>query len=262
MEEAAIHIGDRVAQEALEERLRLGRLLTERGSADDALKVFQKSLALDDRDPILHYEVGLLYADHLNDAAAAEQHLLKARGLDPTHREVMERLVGLQLSLDKAHEAIPTLAELIRLDPSTATLRNTLIDDYRRRTDEQPDDMQSKFALGMLYRISGQIEDAIVLFQDTRKAHELFLHSCNMLGQCFWERRAAGPASAATEEAAVKWFKRGIEAKGYPEEDYLELRYNLAEVYSHRNEAAEALKLYQDIYAVDVHYKDVAEKMR
>lgn len=247
---------------ALEGRVRLARLHARRGSAEDALKVFQKALSVDDRNAELHFEMGLLYADQLNDPAAAEQHLLKVRALDPSHRGAMARLVGLQLAMGKAHEAIPLLADLIHLDPESASVRDMLLTDYQRRIEERPDDMQSKFTLGLLYRISGQIEDAIVLFQDTRKAHELFLHSCNMLGQCFWERRAGAPASAATEEAAVKWFKRGIEAKGYADEDYLELRYNLAEVHNHRNEVTEALKLYQDIYLVDIHFKDVAEKIK
>lgn len=262
--EQLIHFCERAGdlQGALDELIGFARFQAQRGALDEAMKLYQRALTINGHLAQVHLEMGLLYADVLSDPASAEAHLKQVLAIDPAHRGALERLVALQLSLDKAQEAVPLLTALVNLDPAHEAMREGLIAEYLRRTEAQPDDMRIKFTLGLLYRSSGQIDQAIVLFQDTRVAHELFLHSCNMLGQCFWERRSAGPASAATEEVAIKWFKRGIEAKGYPEDDYLDLRYNLAEVYHQRNETTEALKLYQDIQAVDVRYKDVTEKIR
>lgn len=263
LREPLVHFLEKTGQAraAVDECLALARLQVGMGAFDDALKVLKKALALDERNVDVLFDIGALHADHLDDASTGEQHLLRVLQADPRHKRAAERLISLQLLLGKPQEAIPRLAELVSMEPSLDSIREALLTEYKARCEASPEDMQSKFTLGLLYRISGQIEDAIVLFQDTRKAHELFLLSCNMLGQCFWERRVAGPASAATEEAAVKWFKRGLEATGYPEDDYLELRYNLAEVYNHRNEVSEALKLYRDIYHVNLNYRDVAEKM-
>jgi tetratricopeptide (TPR) repeat protein len=249
------------AERALEERIGLAHMHVARNAPEDALRVYQKAVSLDDRNAQVQYEMGVLYADYLNDPAAAEQRFMRVQLLDPRHKDAMRRLVQLQLQLGKAPEAVARLSDLIRLAPENASVRDDLVVAYERQVAEHPEDMTSRFTLGLLYRDLGKLDEAILTFQDTRKDPALFLGSCNMLGLCFWDRRTPG-AAPGDNDPAIRWFKKGIETKGYSDEEYLELKYNLADLYWRRNELEEAYKLYQDIYSVDIRYRDVAELMK
>ncbi len=257
--EQLIHFYEKAgdSERALEERLSLARSHVARGASDDALKVYQKALSLDDRNAQVHYEMGVLYADQLGDPASAEQRFARVAQLEPKHVEAMRRLVRLGLALNRPTEAVQRLSELIRLVPENVSIREELVAEYRRRVVDHPDDVNARFTLGLLYSESEKVDDAIELFQETRKSHELFLQSCNMLGLCFLKRHVPG-----SEEAAIKWFRRGLETKGFPDEDYLSLRYNLAETLQRRSEHEEALALYKEIFLVDIHYRDVSERTR
>jgi tetratricopeptide (TPR) repeat protein len=259
-----IHFYERAEEidKALAARLNLAQILLARGQTEEALKNLQKAMSLDERNANVHYQLGLFYADRLGDAASAEKSFLRVKALEPTHKEAMKRLVYLQLQLGKPAEAIETLSDLIKLAPENAAIRDEIVAEYRRRTAEQPDDVQAKFTLGILYKEQGNLEPAIEMFQETRKYPQLTLQSYNMLGTCFALKKGYN-----TEELAIKQFRKGIETKTYPggtypEEDYQELRYNLAELYNRRNEIQEALSLYQEIYSIDINYRDVAEKMK
>jgi len=102
----------------------------------------------------------------------------------------------------------------------------------------------------------GRIEDAVEQFQKTRGNREHELRSFNMLGLAFAKNPRFGL------DMAVRQFRKGLETKGHAEQDYLELRYNLAMLLYQNNRLQEALTELKDILAVDVAYRDVDEWVR
>ncbi|MBM3463771.1 MAG: tetratricopeptide repeat protein [Armatimonadetes bacterium] len=242
---------------ALRERLNLAQVYLAKGARDEALKVYQKALTLDENNSEVHYQLGLMFADHLGDPAEAENRFLKVKELEPTHNEAMTRLVHLQLKLNKPREAITTLNDLIKIDSGNAAIRDTILADYKARVQANADDANSRFTLGVMYKELGLLDHAIEQFQETRKVRDLMLASYNMLGQCFALKKGFNML-----DLAIKQFRKGLEQKGYRDEEYQELRFHLAELHNQKNEVEEALKLYEDVYSIDINYRDVADRIR
>jgi tetratricopeptide (TPR) repeat protein len=80
-----------------------------------------------------------------------------------------------------------------------------------------------------------------------------FLQCCNMLGHCFMQK--------GMPEAAVIWFKKGLSAPGYSEDEYQALRYELASAYEQLGDLKHAREFYTEVYGVDVSYREVADKL-
>ncbi|KAF0244155.1 MAG: hypothetical protein FD167_3672, partial [bacterium] len=77
---------------------------------------------------------------------------------------------------------------------------------------------------------------------------------CNMLGYCFLRNNMARPSAV--------WYKRGLEAPGRSDDEYQAMRFDLAEAYEHLNECNKSLEYLQEVYALDVNYRDVGSKIR
>jgi len=81
-----------------------------------------------------------------------------------------------------------------------------------------------------------------------------FLQCCNMLGHCFMEKGMPRPAAL--------WFKRGLEAPGHTEDEYQAMRYDLGTAYEQMGENGRAIEVLSEVYAIDVSYRGVAERLR
>lgn len=75
-----------------------------------------------------------------------------------------------------------------------------------------------------------------------------------MLGHCFIQK--------GLPEAAIMWFKRGLEAPGHSEDEYQALRYELGGAYEELGDLGQARQYYTEVYGVDVNYREVGEKLR
>ena len=63
-------------------------------------------------------------------------------------------------------------------------------------------------------------------------------------------------------ELANRIFEEGLKVKGFSEEEYLELRYSMALAYQKQGKLKEALNGFQECYAIDIRYRDVADKIK
>lgn len=116
------------------------------------------------------------------------------------------------------------------------------------------EDFQGHYDLGIAYKEMGLVQEAIAEFQLASKGEKERLKAFEMLGICFIER--------GEYKFAIRQLERGLATPGYDEEAYLGLRYNLAQCYENIGEPDNALKAYEEIYAVDVSFKDVAQKIQ
>ncbi|HEV8428177.1 MAG TPA: tetratricopeptide repeat protein [Pyrinomonadaceae bacterium] len=125
--------------------------------------------------------------------------------------------------------------------------------------DEVREDFETHYNMGTAYKEMDLMDEAIQEFQTSvglvkpGDGTSRFLQCCNMLGHCFIQK--------GMPEAAVLWFKKGLQAPGHTEDEYQALRYELASAYEQLGDLKQAREFYTEVYGVDVSYREVAEKL-
>jgi tetratricopeptide (TPR) repeat protein len=125
--------------------------------------------------------------------------------------------------------------------------------------DEVREDFETHYNMGTAYKEMDLMDEAIQEFQNAASlvkpadGTSRFLQCCNMLGHCFIQK--------GMPEAAVLWFKKGLQAPGHSEDEYQALRYELASAYEQLGDLKQAREFYTEVYGVDVSYREVAEKL-
>jgi tetratricopeptide (TPR) repeat protein len=110
------------------------------------------------------------------------------------------------------------------------------------------------YDLGLAYLEMGITEEAIHYFQLASHDPGLRVRACNMLGLCFLEK--------GMPDMAVKEFERGLATPDLAESDAVGLYYNLGVACERFGDHRRALDEYRKVYAIDVNYLDVREKIR
>ena len=148
------------------------------------------------------------------------------------------------------------------IDPGLAAI----FDEFREAVEdddgeeESGGDFDTHYQMGLAYREMGLLDQAVEEFQ-TAAAQAApgdgtprFLQCCNMLGHCFMEKGMPRPAAL--------WFKKGLQAPGHTEDEYQAMRYDLGTAYEHMGDQARAIEVLSEVYAIDVSYRGVADRLR
>lgn len=140
-----------------------------------------------------------------------------------------------------------------------------LLDDFRselgleENETESQGDYETPYQLGIAYKEMGLMEEAIHEFQDAIKlvsptdGTKRFFYCCNLLGHCFMEK--------AMPNIALMWYRRAMENADLNEEELQGLRYEIGNAYQAGGEPQRALEFFEQIYAVNVEYRDVSERL-
>src|ERR1019366_9377852 len=123
----------------------------------------------------------------------------------------------------------------------------------QKRAERFSTDLQIRFELGQLYFQMGKITEAMKEFQKAQGNPHRRIQALSYLGQCF-ARRGINDLAATTFQDAIK-------EKVVFDDEKKELVYLLGCVYEKMAKREEAIAQFKTIYAVDVGYKDVAEKI-
>lgn len=131
-----------------------------------------------------------------------------------------------------------------------------ILSDFKKGVEKQlgSEDYDTRYNLGIAYKEMGLIDEAIAEFQIASKDPKRFLECCSMLGLCFIEK--------GMPKLAVKWYQRGLETGGFTEEEYLGLKYEMANAYELQSEFQKALEYYQEVYGVNAGYRNVTKKVK
>ncbi|MDQ3802228.1 MAG: tetratricopeptide repeat protein [Acidobacteriota bacterium] len=160
-----------------------------------------------------------------------------------------------------------------QFEPETATVSTStsannfdILSDFRSELGleeqdaaEPEGDYETHYQTGVAYQEMGLMEDAIREFQDAIKivsandGTRRFFHCCNLLGHCFMEK--------GMPNIALMWYRRGIETIGLSPEELLGLRYEIANAYEVGGEPDKAVEYFEQIYAIDVEYRDVSRRL-
>ena len=122
-----------------------------------------------------------------------------------------------------------------------------------------PEDFETHYNMATAYKEMELLDEAIREFQTAAglagpaETSAKYFQCCNMLGHCFVQKDMP--------QAAVLWFKKGLESPGRSAEEYTALRYELGSAYEQMGEVSRAEGVFTEVYGVDVDYRDVADRL-
>lgn len=122
------------------------------------------------------------------------------------------------------------------------------------------EDFETHYNMATAYKEMDLLDEAIREFQTaaglTRPGDNTprFFQCCNMLGHCFVQK--------GLPQAAVLWFKKGMDVPGRGAEEYKALQYELGSAYEQMGDITRAVGAFTEVYGVDVSYRDVADRLQ
>jgi tetratricopeptide (TPR) repeat protein len=137
-----------------------------------------------------------------------------------------------------------------------------VFDDFRAELGEmgaEDEDLETHYNLGTAFREMGLVDEAISEFQKVAKATErgkpfrYVMQCCTLLGLAFMEKGQPGIAAI--------WYERALKTPGIEPESILALRYDLGVAQESAGEPVAALKSFSQVYAMNIDYRDVADRI-
>lgn len=176
----------------------------------------------------------------------------------PYYRQVLDLAPGRPDSLSRiaiiyAREGRLEEAADVAKQIFSKGLVSRIIREYKKATSFTAGEASSHIRLGQFFRQMGFLEEAIREFQVAASDNSKLLTATNNLAECF--RQKGYP------HLAVKQFQKVLEQPGYREEDFLELRFNLACTLEEMGQKQAALAAFQECWMIDIRYRDVASRI-
>ena len=137
-----------------------------------------------------------------------------------------------------------------------------VFDEFRAELGEmgaEEEDLETHYNLGIAFREMGLLEEAIGEFQkvakanDRGKAFRYAMQCSTLLGLAFMEK--------GQPNIAAIWYERALQTPGIDSESKLALRYDLGVAQESAGDLDAALKSFSQVYAVNIDYRDVAERI-
>lgn len=120
-------------------------------------------------------------------------------------------------------------------------------------------DLETHYNMGVAFKEMALYEEAIGEFQ---KVHQLaeqlkdtsyLLQCCSLLAVCFLEK--------GLPELAVKWYQTALDAPSLDAGNRLGLLYEMAAAYEVAGDRESALKRFKEVYALNIDYRDVTDRI-
>jgi tetratricopeptide (TPR) repeat protein len=120
--------------------------------------------------------------------------------------------------------------------------------------DVDEDDYRSHYDLGMAYVEMGLFDEAIREFQFASNSTPFQVRSLEMIGRCFIKQDKP--------LLAIRQLTRGLSLVGAGDKDALGIKYNLGVAYEMVGDGDKAQSFFEDVYVVDVTFRDIEEKVK
>jgi tetratricopeptide (TPR) repeat protein len=121
-------------------------------------------------------------------------------------------------------------------------------------------DVENHYNMGMAFKEMGLYDEAIGEFQkafhgaENAPAHPNFIPVCSLLAHCFLEKNLP--------ELAVTWLQKALKAPGLDREGEMALRYEIGSAQEAAGQKAAAMESFMLVYALNIDYRDVADRIR
>jgi tetratricopeptide (TPR) repeat protein len=149
-----------------------------------------------------------------------------------------------------------------RPSPTASGPLKEVFDEFRAELGEmggEEEDLETHYNLGIAFREMGLLEEAISEFQKVAKASErgrpfpYNMQCYTLLGLAFMDR--------GQPSIAAMWYERALLLPDIEPESQLALRYDLGVAQESAGESEAALKSFSQVYAVNIDYRDVGERI-
>jgi tetratricopeptide (TPR) repeat protein len=121
------------------------------------------------------------------------------------------------------------------------------------------EDYETHFNMATAYKEMDLLDEAIREFQlaasltSSADGTARYFHCCNLLGHCFVQK--------GMPQAAVLWFKKGLDVPARNPEELKALQYELGSAYEQMNDINRAIAAFTEVYGVDVSYRDIGDRL-
>jgi tetratricopeptide (TPR) repeat protein len=121
------------------------------------------------------------------------------------------------------------------------------------------EDYETHYNMATAYKEMDLLDEAIREFQvaagltGSADGTPRYFHCCNMLGHCFVQK--------GMPQAAVTWFRKGLDAPGRSAEESKALQYELGSAYEQMGDLTRATVAFTEVYGVDIGYRDIGERL-
>ena len=198
------------------------------------------------------WEGAVMWYDRASDLIARSDLSLERKISDLRVRQMDRQIAELeefisQNSAESTHEKAAAVAS------AKKRRAEILIDDARKRVEQNPADLQLRFELGEHLMNAGCPREAVPELQRARQNPKARLKAMNALGCCYRELGMLDLAAKQLEEAAREILAMDATKK--------EIVYNLGIVYEMMAEPEKSIGCMKQIYEIDYGYKDVAKRV-
>jgi tetratricopeptide (TPR) repeat protein len=232
-----------------------GDMFLSKGEFEKAADAYKRAVAENPSNAGAAYQLACLLTDHFPDYDFAEKLLDTAAALRPGHTATRYRMAVVKAARGEIGQAIELLIALARFDDANADFIEQFVARLERTAESG--DVAAKYNLGIAYRELGRVEEALVILQSIQRETDYVVRCLNAIGLCL---RRQG-----LDTAAAKRFQKAIETPGFPEGQYNDALYNLGDLYESKTDQeslALSLSSFEELYARDCTYRDVADKIR
>jgi len=132
--------------------------------------------------------------------------------------------------------------------------------DMEEETAGSEADIETHFNMGVAYKEMRLFDEAIGELQkayqtaERTKSYGNYVRCCTLLAHCFVEKGIPLPA--------VRWLENALKAPGLEHEDIMALRYEIGSANELAGNKKAALDSFMEVYALNIDYRDVAERIR
>lgn len=144
-------------------------------------------------------------------------------------------------------------ASITRIRELETNLESLKLEESRKMVEQFPNDYAQRLNFGELLLAAGKVDEAIREFQVAQRSSSLRQRSCVFLGRSFSKKQLY--------DLALEQFDKAIAEAGGMDEFKKDVLYASAQCCEALGNSEEAIRRYKSIYANDISFRDVAQKI-
>ncbi len=231
---------------------KMNQMIRTEADAREVLQYIDEDLKTQSQDKALWVKKADIHF-RMNQFAEAKAALDKGQAIDVHDFTITMKMGDIRI---KEMELALSAAKSAGRDTAAAEkdLLAIKVEEYRRRIERQPVDLNHRYNLGMSLFGQGNIDQAASEFQRTVNDPKFRRNSHRFLGYCFTKKKLLDLASGQyAAYLPLVEDELSDEAK--------EVRYNLARVFESLGKHPDAIANYEKLVAIDLGYRDAADRL-
>jgi tetratricopeptide (TPR) repeat protein len=230
----------------------MNRLIRGPEDAVEVMKYVDEDLQANPTDKALWLKKGDVHR-RITQHAEAKAAYIKAQEIDPHDFVVTMRLGDVRIA--EAQDEIEAMSASGQdVTDAKQKLNQLEIDEFKRRVDRQPTEMNHHFELGRRHYQAGNIEVAASEFQQTVRDQRLRRPSHRYLGACFTKKKLF--------DLAVQQYDSFLKlTEDDSVDEAKDVRYSVGRILEEQGKKEAASNHYRRLVEIDLGYKDAATRL-